>query len=79
MVKKISVNTRFIACLTLFGCLITSSISTAAVQVIPKGFNKSSSSSAKDTQISEAKLKANFTKAVKAYRKELRSYWPDAE
>lgn len=79
MVKKISQNTRLIACLTIFGCLITSSISTAAVQVIPKGFNQGASTSAKDIQMSEAKLKANFTKAVKAYRKELRTYWPDAE
>jgi membrane-bound lytic murein transglycosylase C len=79
MIKNIYLNARLIRYLTLFGCLITSSISTSAVQVIPKGFNQDSPASAKNVQISEAELKANFTKAVKDYREELRPYWPNAE
>jgi len=79
MVNKISRNAHSIATLTLFGSLLLSSISTAAVQVIPKGFNQSSGGTAQDTQMSEAKLHTNFTQSVKAYRKELRAYWPDAE
>ncbi len=79
MIKNIYLNARLIRYLTLFGCLITSSISTSAVQVIPKGFNQGSPASAKNVQISEAELKANFTKAVKDYREELRPYWPNAE
>lgn len=63
----------------LFVGLFTSSFSSAAVQVIPKGYNKASDGSSKDTALTEAKLQANYKKAVKAYRKELRAYWPDAE
>ena len=79
MENKTPLYIRLTAGLLLFGSLITSSVSAAAVQVIPKGFNQGSSASAKDTQISEKQLKANFSKAVSAYRKELRNYWPDAE
>ncbi len=79
MENKTPLYIRLTAGLLLFGSLITSSVSAAAVQVIPKGFNQGSAASAKDTQISEKQLKANFSKAVRAYRKELRGYWPDAE
>jgi membrane-bound lytic murein transglycosylase C len=63
----------------LFGGLLLSSVSSAAVQVIPKGYNVKQEGSAKDTQMSEQQLKRNFKKAVKEYRKQLRAYWPDAE
>lgn len=79
MENKTPLYIRLTAGMLLFGSLITSSVSAAAVQVIPKGFNQGSAASAKDTQISEKQLKANFSKSVKAYRKELRGYWPDAE
>lgn len=50
-----------------------------AVQVIPKGYKLENSNNSKQAQVSERQLKANFTSAMKAYRKELRAYWPDAE
>lgn len=70
---------KFILSLALFGGLLLSAVSSAAVQVIPKGYNAQQESNAKDIQISEKQLKKNFKKAVKEYRKELRAYWPDAE
>ncbi|MEH6344157.1 MAG: transglycosylase SLT domain-containing protein [Bermanella sp.] len=63
----------------IFSGLFVSSSATSAVQVIPRGNNDASQNSVENTAISEQKLKANFKKAVKAYRNELRSYWPDAE
>ncbi len=63
----------------LFSCLFMSALTSAAVQVIPKGYNDSGSKNAKDTQLTEVQLKKNFKKAVVAYRAELRAYWPDAE
>ena len=63
----------------LFGGFLLSSVSSAAVQVIPKGYNVQQDSAGKDVKISEKQLKKNFKKAVQEYRKELRAYWPDAE
>lgn len=63
----------------LFGGLLLSSVSSAAVQVIPKGYNVQQDAAGKDVKISEKQLKKNFKKAVQEYRKELRAYWPDAE
>jgi len=68
-----------VAHITLFSCLLVSSISTAAVQVIPKGYNTSPSEAAQNVNITEKQLQANFKTAVQEYRKELRAYWPDAE
>lgn len=79
MTYRIPHNMHLLAALTLFGSLLLSSTTVAAVQVIPKGFNQNSDNSAQDPHISEAKLKANFVSSVKAYRKQLRAYWPDAE
>ena len=56
-----------------------SAITTAAVQVIPKGYQKSNANGEKNAQISQAELTRNFKKAVTAYRSRLRAYWPDAE
>ena len=70
---------KYLLSFALFGGLLLSAASTAAVQVIPKGYNVKQEGSAKDVQISEKQLKKNFKKAVKEYRKELRAYWPDAE
>lgn len=63
----------------LFGGFLLSSVSSAAVQVIPKGYNVQQGAAGKDVKISEKQLKKNFKKAVQEYRKELRAYWPDAE
>jgi len=63
----------------IFGCLYMSALTSAAVQVIPKGGHEAPSKSAQDTQLSSSQLKSNFKKAVSAYRAELRTYWPDAE
>ncbi len=63
----------------IFSGLFVSSSATSAVQVIPRGNNDASQKSVENTAISEKKLKANFKKAVTAYRSELRAYWPDAE
>ncbi len=63
----------------IFGCLYMSALTSAAVQVIPKGGHETPSQSAQDTQLSSSQLKSNFKKAVSAYRAELRAYWPDAE
>lgn len=63
----------------VFSGLFVSSSATSAVQVIPRGSNDVSQKSVENTAISEKKLKENFKKAVKAYRSELRAYWPDAE
>ncbi|NVK37675.1 MAG: transglycosylase SLT domain-containing protein [Gammaproteobacteria bacterium] len=56
--------------------------SSAAVQVIPKGYQPpktSTESQAEDTQLSEQQLNDNFKKALSEYRSDLRAYWPDAE
>ena len=63
----------------IFSGLFVSSSATSAVQVIPRGNSDASQKSAESTAISEKKLRENFKKAVKAYRNELRAYWPDAE
>ena len=63
----------------IFSGLFVSSSATSAVQVIPRGSSDASQKSIEDTAISEKKLRENFKKAVKAYRSELRAYWPDAE
>ncbi|WP_283787344.1 transglycosylase SLT domain-containing protein [Bermanella sp. WJH001] len=54
----------------------------SAVQVIPKGYQKSqdnNDSQASDTHLTEQQLTSHFKQAMKAYRSELRAYWPDAE
>ena len=63
----------------IFSGLFVSSSATSAVQVIPRGNSDASQKSAESAAISEKKLRENFKKAVKAYRSELRAYWPDAE
>ena len=65
--------------LLIFLGLLFSSFASSAVQVIPRGYNDNSSGASNTRQPSEKQLKANFTQAVKAYRNELRAYWPDAE
>jgi membrane-bound lytic murein transglycosylase C len=79
MIIKIPKHIRITAGLTLFTCLVVSSISAAAVQVIPRGVNQTSGVSNTSPVLTERKFKASFTKAVKAHRKELRAHWPDAE
>ncbi len=56
-----------------------SALTTAAVQVIPKGYQKSNNNGAQSVQISQEELTRNFKKAVTTYRSQLRAYWPDAE
>lgn len=65
--------------LIVFSFLFMSSFSSEAVQVIPKGYNKGGDNNSKNMQLSEAKLKANYKKALTSYRNQLRGIWPDAE
>jgi membrane-bound lytic murein transglycosylase C len=65
--------------LFLFSALFMSALTSAAIQVIPKGYKDNATSSAQDTQLSAAQLQSHFKKAVSEYRSELRGYWPDAE
>lgn len=59
--------------------ILSSAVSSAAVQVVPKGHQSQNKAPEKEMQISEEQLKRNFAKAVKEYRRELRAKWPDAE
>lgn len=66
----------------LLSLVLIPTVSSEALQVIPKGYQKNSDqqdSSALDTQLSEQELKNNFKQAMTEYRAELRAHWPDAE
>ena len=65
--------------IAVFCSLLFSSFASSAVQVIPRGYNDTTGNTGNDKALSEQQLKSNFKKAVKAYRNELRAYWPDAE
>jgi len=65
--------------IAIFISLLFSSFASSAVQVIPRGYNDNSANANGEVALSEGQLKANFKKALKAYRSELRAYWPDAE
>ena len=65
--------------LVVFCSLLFSSFASSAVQVIPRGYNDNPANADSHNAVSEKQLKAHFKKAVKAYRSELRAYWPDAE
>jgi membrane-bound lytic murein transglycosylase C len=76
MVKNILSNIRRVKAPVLFVSLLIAAMNVAAVQVIPKGMNQASG---KDEAVSEAEFTANFSKAVTAYRNEIRAMWPNAE
>jgi membrane-bound lytic murein transglycosylase C len=66
----------------LISLFLIPSANSSAIQVIPKGYQKpqgNNDSQASDTRLTEQQLTSHFKQAMKAYRSELRAYWPDAE
>jgi membrane-bound lytic murein transglycosylase C len=76
MIKKLFSHLSLASIAVLFISLLMPAMNTLAVQVIPKGINQATDN---DKVISEVEFKTNFKTAVTAYRKELRTFWPNAE
>ncbi|MFT6261931.1 MAG: membrane-bound lytic murein transglycosylase C [Bermanella sp.] len=76
MVKKILLHISIVNAVVLSTSLLMPAMNAVAIQVIPKGINQALG---EDKAISEARFKANFKTAVMTYRKELRTFWPNAE
>ena len=64
----------------VFLLLFLSATSGAAVQVVPKGYQKQDEASDSDLTLSQQAFERHFAQAVKEYRQTLKSRrWPDAE